>query len=156
MALATELEVVNSALIELGSTVLANLTGTDKKTVAINAKLPLSRQAVLSMFHWGFATKRVKLTSSNLTGLTAIAGITKADPGVVTTSLAHGRSDGDRVLILDVLGMTEVNGQVFTVANKNATDLFFQIERFRLPSGRVRTEERYRLIRFLCILIGGR
>ena len=48
-----------------------------------------------------------------------ISGITKADPGVVT-SAAHGYSDGDVVIIEQVVGMTEVNGGIFTVANKDA------------------------------------
>lgn len=54
---------------------------------------------------------------SNLT----ISGITKASPGVVS-STAHGLSNGDFV-ILTVVGMRQVNGRVFRVANK-ATDTF--------------------------------
>ena len=48
---------------------------------------------------------------------TAITAITKANPAVVTAS-AHGLSDGDRVFIQSVAGMTEVNNLEFTVANK--------------------------------------
>jgi len=51
-----------------------------------------------------------------------ITGITKADPAVVT-SAAHGFANGDIVYVYDVLGMTEVNGRVFKVANK-AADTF--------------------------------
>lgn len=51
----------------------------------------------------------------------AISGITKADPGVVTTSSAHGLSNGDLVKILDAGGMTEVNDTTFIVANKTST-----------------------------------
>lgn len=50
-----------------------------------------------------------------------ITGITKADPAVVTTSASHGFSNGDKVLISDVLGMTEVNTESYLVANKTAT-----------------------------------
>jgi len=46
-----------------------------------------------------------------------ITAITKADPGVVTSS-SHGYSDGDFVIITSVSGMTEVNGKTFKVANK--------------------------------------
>lgn len=51
----------------------------------------------------------------------AITGITKADPGVVT-SAGHGLANGDRVW-LDVAGMTEVNRRSFPIANVT-TDTF--------------------------------
>src|SRR5690606_31564295 len=47
-----------------------------------------------------------------------ITGITKANPPVVTSN-GHGFNNGDLVYIWDVKGMTQVNGKVFTVANKN-------------------------------------
>jgi len=46
-----------------------------------------------------------------------ITGITAANPGVVTAS-SHGYSNGDHVWINSVVGMTEVNGRRFVVANK--------------------------------------
>ena len=46
-----------------------------------------------------------------------ISGVTQADPGVVTAT-AHGFTNGQRVKITGVVGMTELNGQVYTVANK--------------------------------------
>ena len=51
-----------------------------------------------------------------------ITAITKANPAVVT-SASHGLSNGDRVRIQDVMGMTEVNSESFTVANV-ATNTF--------------------------------
>jgi len=51
-----------------------------------------------------------------------ITAITKANPGVVT-SASHGFSNGDRVRLYDVMGMTEVNGETYTVANV-ATNTF--------------------------------
>ena len=48
---------------------------------------------------------------------TNITAITKADPGVVT-SAAHGLSNGDTILIEDVVGMTTVNDTRYVVANK--------------------------------------
>lgn len=56
-----------------------------------------------------------------------ITGITKADPAVVTAT-AHGFSDGDEVYISGVVGMTEVNGRNFTVANKT-TDTFELVDK---------------------------
>ena len=46
-----------------------------------------------------------------------ISAATKANPCVVTAS-SHGFLDGDEVEISGVVGMTEINGRRFTVANK--------------------------------------
>lgn len=51
-----------------------------------------------------------------------ITGATAANP-VVVTSVAHGFSNGDTVIIRDVVGMEELNGDRYTVANV-ATDTF--------------------------------
>jgi hypothetical protein len=48
-----------------------------------------------------------------------ITGITQANPGVVTAT-AHGYANGDTVYITDVVGMTEVNGFSFVIANVTA------------------------------------
>ena len=50
-----------------------------------------------------------------------VTGITQANPGVVTTSGAHGYSDGDDVYVTGVSGMVELNGRTLRVANKTAT-----------------------------------
>lgn len=55
----------------------------------------------------------------------AITAITKANPGVVTAT-AHGFSDGDKVFIFNVGGMTEINFTIQTVANKTANT--FEVE----------------------------
>jgi hypothetical protein len=55
---------------------------------------------------------------------TAITAITKANPAVVTSN-SHGMSNGDRVFITSVVGMTEVNNREFTVAG--ATTNTFQL-----------------------------
>ena len=54
-----------------------------------------------------------------------ITGATKADP-VVITSASHGFENGDKVRISGVAGMTELNDNIFTVANKdtNTFELF--------------------------------
>ncbi|MDD5702479.1 MAG: ubiquitin-activating E1 FCCH domain-containing protein [Dehalococcoidales bacterium] len=46
-----------------------------------------------------------------------IKGVTKANPGVITTASAHGFTNGDEVFIYNVAGMREVDGKVFTVTN---------------------------------------
>ena len=48
-------------------------------------------------------------------------GITQANPGVVNLT-SHPFNDGDRVKISGVSGMTEVNGQIYTVAGAGAND----------------------------------
>ena len=50
-----------------------------------------------------------------------ITNITKADPAVVTTSVAHGLYDRQQVHIKNVNGMTEVNSRVFWVDKIDAT-----------------------------------
>ena len=46
-----------------------------------------------------------------------ISGATQANPGVITAT-SHGYSNGDYVIITSVVGMTELNGKTFKVANK--------------------------------------
>lgn len=53
---------------------------------------------------------------------TNITGATSANP-VVITAASHGLSNGDRVFISGVGGMTEINNREFTVAN-SATNTF--------------------------------
>jgi hypothetical protein len=54
-----------------------------------------------------------------------ITDATQTEPVVITTSEAHGFEDGDLVDILNVEGMTELNGLRFKVANK--TDDTFEL-----------------------------
>lgn len=54
-----------------------------------------------------------------------ITGITQANPGVVT-SASHNYSNGDHVIITEVVGMTEVNGKTFKVANKTTNTFELQ------------------------------
>lgn len=75
----------------------------------------------------GALTYRYKITAvdaetfeESLGGLNTttrtITGITQANPGVVT-SAAHGFANGDIVYISGVVGMTELNGLEFVIAN---------------------------------------
>lgn len=54
-------------------------------------------------------------------GSASIQDITQASPAVVTTTAAHGLSDGETVKITSVSGMTEVNDQYFIVRNPTST-----------------------------------
>jgi hypothetical protein len=68
-----------------------------------------------------FWSKVAIAVQSALAAADTITGITKASPGVVT-STAHGISNGAFVL-LEVTGMTQVNDRVFRVANVTADTL---------------------------------
>jgi hypothetical protein len=62
-----------------------------------------------------------------LTGSTAtITGATAADPVVITTSGAHGYSNGQDVFISGVVGMTQINGRWFKAANVTSTTFELQ------------------------------
>lgn len=61
-----------------------------------------------------------------------ISGITKANPGVITTAAAHGYSTGDKVFLTSIGGMISLNDKIFTIIvtaadkfsiNLNTTDL---------------------------------
>lgn len=54
-----------------------------------------------------------------------ITGITAADPAVVTAN-SHGFSDGDKVLISGVIGMTDVNGESYLVSNSSTNTFELQ------------------------------
>lgn len=51
----------------------------------------------------------------------AITGITKANPGVITTSTPHGFSTGDLIYLSGIGGMTELNGTVVTITSTGAS-----------------------------------
>ena len=54
-----------------------------------------------------------------------ITGITQADPGVVT-SASHGFSNGDEVYVSGIVGMTELNGRNYLVANATTNTFTLQ------------------------------
>lgn len=58
------------------------------------------------------------LTYDGGDAVTDISGATQADPVVVSHTGHHGFTDGQRVKITGVEGMTELNSNVYTVANK--------------------------------------
>tara|TARA_R100000664_G_C2757720_1_gene146107 strand:- start:1628 stop:4363 length:2736 start_codon:yes stop_codon:yes gene_type:complete len=70
------------------------------------------------------ATNTFSLVPNSSPLSASITAITKANPAVVTAT-SHGLSNSDKIYISDVAGMTQVNGLVFTVANK--TDNTFQL-----------------------------
>ena len=67
----------------------------------------------------GAASTEFEFEWSGNSGI-AIDDISQANPGVVTTSVAHGLIDGDLITISGVVGMTEVNFD-------NTTDTVYQV-----------------------------
>jgi hypothetical protein len=109
--------------------VVRNSTTGDVKIFAVgyyNPAVTYENNYKTSGFGWN--TDVVEITESYedavaFTGKTiTIEDATKANPCVIT-SIAHTLSNTDKVEIKDVLGMTELNGNVYTVANKT-TDTF--------------------------------
>ena len=49
-----------------------------------------------------------------------ITGITQANPGVITTSTAHGFSTGNLIYLSGIVGMTQLNGTVVTITSTGA------------------------------------
>lgn len=91
--------------------------------------VPFQRsRAVSYMIEFGdqycrfFFNRSIVLTGSG----NSITGITAANPAVVTTSGAHGYSNGQDVFVSGVVGMTEVNGRWFKVANPTSTTFELQ------------------------------
>tara|TARA_A100000171_G_scaffold30046_2_gene28274 strand:- start:7384 stop:10161 length:2778 start_codon:yes stop_codon:yes gene_type:complete len=68
-----------------------------------------------------FFKDKGQITESDKT----ITGITQANPAVVTSN-SHGYSNGDFVIITGVVGMTEVNGKTFKVADKTTNTFELQ------------------------------
>lgn len=62
--------------------------------------------------YFRFYTNNAIIVEDDIT----ISGATQANP-VVITATGHGYSDGDEVFINDVVGMTELNGKSYLVAN---------------------------------------
>lgn len=88
------------------------ITGTNAYAIADSADSPASMQ------HGEVVIGRVTNASVRC-GAKTITGITKANPGVVT-STAHGFSNGDVVIFLMSVGMVQLNQVPCTVANVTA------------------------------------
>ena len=69
-------------------------------------------------FDWGTDQEDAFFVNSGLTfvgTIRKVSGITKYDPATVSTTVAHGFSDGDQVRFSGIVGMTELNNRVYTV-----------------------------------------
>lgn len=69
----------------------------------------------------------------------SISAITSATPCVITTSTSHGLSNGDEIIISDIVGMTELNGNNYYVSVINSTQ--FGISEFEDLSELISSED---------------
>lgn len=110
----TEVSIANMALSRVGHhNQITALSDNTEAARQCNLHYEGARDSLLRSHPWKFAKKRTKLitqaeTAKNITGATA------ANPVVLTVS-SHGYSDGDRVRVASVGGMTEINNREFTI-----------------------------------------
>jgi hypothetical protein len=118
----TDVSIANMALSHVGQhNQIAALSDSTEAARQCNLHFEPVRDALLRSHPWNFAVKRVRLitqaeSTKNITGATA------ANP-VVLTVVGHGYTDGERVRVEDVGGMTQINDREFTI-DALTTDTF--------------------------------
>lgn len=90
---------------------------------------PLDSFRTLNNFHVknGYIQKRAGIRRFGyfvVNPVATITNVTQANPAVVTA--ANTFANGEQVLITNVQGMTELNGNIYTVANRTAADFELQ------------------------------
>lgn len=104
----SQLEVSQAALYKIGSTSISSLSDTSKEAVVCNARVDICKRALLEQHPWKFAGARKILRPTEVT-YTALSD-NGADDYFRVTSVAHGRSNGDRVTITDETSYPAANG----------------------------------------------
>lgn len=101
-----------------GTKFVGEVKDSSKATRLIEFSFSITQTYIIEMgdLYMRFYTNEGRLVE----GDKVITAATQADP-VVITSAGHGYSNGDWVVISGVVGMTELNGKVFKVANAGAT-----------------------------------
>jgi len=97
-----------------GTTFVAEVADSDNKTRLIPFEFSTTQTYMLE-----FSNLKIRFYKNNgiiLESNKTITAITKASPGVITSN-SHGYSNGDEVYISGIVGMTELNGKTFLVAN---------------------------------------
>jgi hypothetical protein len=116
------------------TTILSSITNTDVKFKHYLFDIEMFAHINVKGAMSGALTTGDKLTGStsgatgivegiSVAGTATITGVTVAEPSVVTMSAGHNFSEGQQILIASVVGMTELNGNYFTVKNVTATTL---------------------------------
>ena len=100
----------------------------DEVWVVVKRTIDGSTVRYIEKFDTGDGTDRLDMFSDSALTYSdpkAISAITSANPGVVTTA-THGYSNGDKIKLIGVGGMTELENTSFLVANKTSTT--FELE----------------------------
>ena len=89
---------------------------------------------IMYLVHPSYAIRQLTRTGHTSWTLTAptlttsadktVSGVTKANPGVVTTSADHGYTEGDFVTFTNIGGMTQLNGNVYKVGTVGSSTTF--------------------------------
>jgi len=111
----TKITISNSALALIGERRITTLADETEEARIVALVYDDVRDEVLTEHPWTFALKRAVLPA-------VVTGATQASP-VVVTAVAHGFTNADEVKITGVLGMIELNGNTYKIANK-ADDTF--------------------------------
>ena len=106
-----------------GSTFVAEVASSANKTRLIPFEFSTTQTYMLEFSN--LKMRVYKDSGSVLEGDKTISGITAANPAVVTAT-SHGYSNGDEIVISSVVGMTEVNGKRFLVADKTTNTFELQ------------------------------
>lgn len=123
--MATDVEIVNLALVRLGATRITSLSDGSRNANEANAIYNMIRNEVLRGHTWKFAMRRATL-KEYIDNVLTITAITKANPGVVTYT-GNDPENGDEYRIESIVGMTELNNVTVMVQNVNATSNTFEL-----------------------------
>ena len=121
----SDFEIVNLALVRLGSVRITALSDGSRNALEANSIYTSIRDDELSKHPWKFATRRASLELYVKNVLT-IAGITQADPGVVTYT-GTDPEDGDQYAIASITGMVELNGNTYIIHDVDTGANTFEI-----------------------------
>jgi hypothetical protein len=143
--------------IEFGGLTYDAATSYNRTATADNAGFSVSNMVIESILDssliteddiiaglWDYSQVEIRNVNWKDRRVLHISGVTKANPGVVTTREAHGLTTGDTVTISGVGGMTELNGNTYTVTvistttfsigtNTNAYTTYLNQGEARLP-----------------------
>ncbi len=116
MGAATDVVIANLALRHIGQKAITSLTdASDAVAIKVNDVYASLRKKLLREHPWNFAVYSAIL-GHVVNADKTITGATAANP-VVITSAAHGFANDDVVSIRSIVGMVELNGRKYTVAN---------------------------------------
>lgn len=123
--LMTQTQIANLALSLLGAKTIADYT-TEQTQQAVEARrwFDVARDEVLAGRNWNFAADRARVTTT-YTALSGSSAIANNGSGLIrVTSNSHGLSDGMRVYIKNVQGVTAANARWYvTGSTTNTFDL---------------------------------